>query len=135
MGEYHAALIVYGDSPKSAVDNGNTLFTNILASSGARFMRSTGPEYFHLFSMMPGSTYKPFSEPKTTRNLACGFSLNNYPTGKQYGNPIGDGTAVIPLKTVADSVFFFNTHYSSPGQDVRGQKYRTHAVPGSDRGR
>lgn len=128
LGDYHAALVVYGDTPKQAVDNGNTLFTNILASSGARFIRATGSGIFTYYSMMPGSHHRPLAEPKTTRNLACGFSLNNYPTGKQYGNPIGDGTAVIPLKTLSDSVFFFNTHYSNPGQDVRGQKFPGHML-------
>ncbi|HBP4970054.1 TPA: conjugal transfer protein TraE [Pseudomonas aeruginosa] len=128
LGEYHSSLVVYGNSPKEAVDHGNSLSTNILASSGARYLRSTASGIFTYYSMMPGSPFKPLAEPKTTRNLACGFSLNNYPTGKQYGNPIGDGTAVIPLKTKSDSIYFFNLHYSAMGQDVRGQKYPGHML-------
>lgn len=127
-GEMHGSLIVYGDTPKEAVDNGNTLSSTLLASSGARFLRATASGIFTYYSMMPGSEHKPLSEPKTTRNLACGFSLNNYPTGKQYGNPIGDGSAVIPFKTRSDSLFFFNLHYSKLGQDVRGQKYPGHML-------
>lgn len=127
-GEYHGALVVYGDSPKQATDNGVALSTSLLNCSGARFIRATGTGIFTYYSMMPGSTFKPLAEPKTTRNLACGFSLNNYPTGKQFGNPIGDGKAVIPLKTLSDSVFFFNPHYSAPGVDVRGQKYPGHML-------
>lgn len=128
LGEYHSSLVVYGNTPKEAVDNGNSLSTNILASSGARYLRSTASGIFTYYSMMPGSPFKPMAEPKTTRNLACGFSLNNYPTGKQYGNPIGDGSAVIPLKTMSDSIYFFNLHYSAIGQDVRGQKYPGHML-------
>jgi type IV secretion system protein VirB4 len=128
FGEYHSALVVYGNTPKEAVDNGNSLSTNLLATSGARYLRATGSGIFTYFSMMPGAADKPLSEPKTTRNLACAFSLNNYPTGKQFGNPIGDGSAVIPLKTKSDSIYFFNTHYSSMGQDVRGQKYAGHCL-------
>lgn len=128
FGEYHGALVVYGKTPKEAVDNGNLLSTSLLASSGARFLRSTGSGIFTYFSMMPGAKDKPLAEPKTTRNLASGFSLNNYPTGKQYGNPIGDGSAVIPLKTKSDSIYFFNTHYSNLGLDVRGQKFAGHTL-------
>lgn len=128
FGEYHGALVVYGDTPVKANDNGNTLVTNLLASSGARLLRATTSGIFTYYSMMPGSDHKPLAEPKTTRNLACGLSLNNYPTGKQYGNPIGDGKAVMPLKTVADSIYFFNTHYSNPGMDARGQKFAGHML-------
>lgn len=128
LGEHHGALIVYGRSPKEAVDNGSTITTNLLATSSARFVRATSSGIFTYFSMMPGVKNKPLSEPKTTRNLASSFSLNNYPTGKQYGNPIGDGTAVIPLPTTSGSVFWFNTHVSKLGQDVRGQKYPGHLL-------
>lgn len=128
FGEFHGALVVFGDTPKEAVDNGNSLSTTLLATSGARFIRSTASGIYTYYSQMPASPFKPLAEPKTTRNLASGFSLNNYPTGKQYGNPIGDGSAIMPLKTISDSVFFFNMHYSNPGQDVRGQKYPGHTL-------
>ncbi|WP_062059609.1 VirB4 family type IV secretion/conjugal transfer ATPase [Cellvibrio sp. OA-2007] len=128
FGELHGALVVYGDSPKEAGDNGNTLSTNILANSGARFIRATGSGIFTYFSMLPGSEFKPFSEPKTTRNVASTFSINNFPVGKQYGNPIGDGSAILPLRTRSDSIYFFNTHYSNPAQDVTGQKYPGHMM-------
>ena len=128
FGEYHGALVVYGDSPKEASDFGNMLSTNILASSGARFLRATASGIFTYFSMLPGSQFKPLAEPKSTRNIACTFSINNYPVGKQFGNPIGDGSAIIPLRTRSDSIYFFNTHYSNPSQDVTGQKYPGHAL-------
>ncbi|VVN22318.1 Type IV secretion system protein virB4 [Pseudomonas fluorescens] len=127
-GEFHSALVVYGDTQKEAIDNGNSLTTTLLASSAARFLKATGSGIYTYYSMMPGSQFKPLAEPKSTRNLACGFSMNNFPTGKQHGNPIGDGSAVIPLKTRSDSIFFFNTHYSAMGQDVRGQKYPGHML-------
>lgn len=128
FGEYHGALVVYGDTPKQAADNGNAVTTAILSESGARFIRATASGIYTYYSMMPGAADKPLSEPKTTRNLACGFSLNNFPTGKQYGNPLGDGTAILPLKTKSDSVFFFNSHYSALGKDVRGQKIPGHML-------
>lgn len=128
FGEYHSALVVYGNSPKEAVDNGNSMATNLLASSGARFLRATSSGIFTYYSMMPGSQHKPLAEPKTTRNMACGYSLNNYPTGKQKGNPIGDGSAILPLETRSGSIYFLNTHVSNPNLNVRGQKYAGHMM-------
>jgi type IV secretion system protein VirB4 len=128
LGEHHGALVVYGRTPREATDNGSTMATNLLASSGARFVRATSSGIFTYYSMMPGTKDKPLAEPKTTRNVACGFSLYNYPTGKQRGNPIGDGSAIMPLPTVSGSVFWFNTHVSNPTQDVRGQKYPGHML-------
>lgn len=128
FGEYHSALVVYGNTPKEAVDNGNSMATDLLASSGARFLRATSSGIFTYYSMMPGSEHKPLAEPKTTRNMACGFSLNNYPTGKQKGNPIGDGSAILPLETRSGSIYFLNTHVSNPNRDVRGQKYAGHMM-------
>lgn len=128
FGDYHAALVVYGNTPKEATDNGISMSTNLLATSGARFLRATASGIFTYYSMMPGSKYRPLAEPKTTRNMACGYSLNNYPTGKQYGNPIGDGSAIIPLETLSGSIFFLNTHVSNPNVNVRGQKYAGHML-------
>lgn len=128
FGDYHSSLIVYGDTPEEAQENGNNLATNIVASCGARFVRATGAGIYTYFSGMPGSANRPFAEPKTTRNLASAFSLNNYPVGKARGNPIGDGTAVIPLKTKADSLYYLSPHYSHPAQNNRGEKKAGHSL-------
>lgn len=128
FGEYHSALVVYGNTPKEAVDNGTSMATDLLGSSSARFLRATSSGIFTYYSMMPGSQHKPLAEPKTTRNMACGYSLNNFPTGKQNGNPIGDGTAILPLETRSGSIYFLNTHVSNPNLNVRGQKYAGHML-------
>ncbi len=56
---------------------------------------------------------RPLSTRRTAANLACTFSLHNYSAGKKSGNPIGDGSALMPLKTVSDGLYYFNTHYSA----------------------
>jgi type IV secretion system protein VirB4 len=128
LGEYHSALVVYGNTPKEAIDHGNILSTQLLTQSGVRYIRSTSSGIFTYYSMLPGSLFKPLAEPKTTRNLASSFSLNNFSTGKQYGNPIGDGSAILPLKTRSDGIYFFNLHYSSMEKNVSGQKYPGHTL-------
>lgn len=66
--------------------------------------------------------------PKTTRNLLGLFSMNTYSSGKQYGNPLGDGSAVMPLQTTVHGVYHFNFHYSLPELDSRGEKRAGHTV-------
>ena len=41
---------------------------------------------------------------------------------KNQAIPIGDGSAIMPLKTDSGSVYWFNTHYSPPEKNVTGQK-------------
>lgn len=128
LGEHHGALIVYGRTPKEAVDNGNDMVTTLLGNSGCRFVRATSSGIYTYYSILPGAKNKPLAEPKTTRNVACAFSMNNYPQGKQKGNPIGDGSAIMPIPTTSGGVFWLNTHVSDPNLDVRGQKYPGHAL-------
>lgn len=128
IGEYHSTLAVYADTPAEAVERG-TLVSNLLrTSSYAIFQKATNIGHLSFYSHLPGSRHKPFAEPKTTRNLACGWSLNNYPIGKASGNPIGDGHAIIPLKTPADSIYYFNSHYSEIGKDNLGEKMLGHCM-------
>ena len=96
----------------------NTLFTPAAISA---------PETF--VSMFPGNTKRrPRPMPKTTRNLLGLFSMNTFSSGKQYGNPIADGAAVIPLQTSVDGVYHFNFHYSIAELDARGEKRAGHTV-------
>lgn len=128
IGEYHATLTVFGDTGEQAIDNGSNIRSALVSSSYSNFLKATNTSYQSFYSHLPNSTYKPFSEPKTSRNLINGWSLNNYPIGKAVGNPIGDGYALMPLKTVADSIYYFNSHYSEVGQDNRGEKMLGHCM-------
>ena len=47
---------------------------------------------------------------KTTANLAATFPMYNFVTGKARLNPLGDGTAIIPLKTNSETLYYFNVH-------------------------
>lgn len=128
LGEYHATLTVYGDTPQAAVDNGQRVSATLITSSQANFLKATNTSFQSFYSHLPNSLHKPFSEPKTSRNFINGWSLNNYPIGKATGNPIGDGYALMPLKTIANSLYYFNTHYSEIGKDDRGKKMLGHCM-------
>ncbi|ARR10594.1 MULTISPECIES: conjugal transfer protein TraE [Vibrio harveyi group] len=127
FGDYHASMIVFGDSVSSALDNGTVISSEFLAR-GTTWKRSNLKSPFTFQSMLPASKVRPLSSPRTVTNFVSGLSLHNFSTGKKDGNPIGDGSAVIPLKTVSDSLFYFNSHASDHGKNVTGQKFAGHTL-------
>lgn len=129
FGELHGALAVHGKTEKQAEDRGATARTTLSGSCAAQFAAATisAPETF--FSMFPGNTKRrPRPMPKTTRNLTGLFAMNTHSSGKQYGNPLDDGSAVLPLQTTVHGVYHFNFHYSLIDLDSRGEKRAGHTV-------
>lgn len=129
FGELHGAIAVYGKNETQCEDRAGTARTMLSGSCATGFLPATisAPETF--FSMFPGNVKRrPRPMPKTTRNLFGLFSMNTYSSGKQFGNPLGDGSAVIPLQTSVGGVYHFNFHYSLPGKDSRGDKRPGHAL-------
>ena len=51
------------------------------------------------------------------------------------GNPIGDGSAIMPFKTDSGSVYWFNTHYSPPEKMLPDKNCRTRNVSWRNRHR
>lgn len=134
FGEYHAALVVYGDTAKKAIDNGAFASSKSLNECGLRWIKATLSAPITFMSQIPGAKDKPRPMPKSTRNLASTFSLHNYSTGKARGNPIGDGTAVIPLQTEAKGLYSFNFHVTKNDENNTGEKIAGHTVAIGDTG-
>jgi type IV secretion system protein VirB4 len=128
FGEYHGVLTVYGDTEKQAGIDGTLVTTCFIAQCGTRFMRATTSAPYTYVAHVPGAKWIPRPMPKASRNLAASFSLHNYSSGKSSGNPIGDGSAVIPLQTVSGSLYSFNFHYSREGEDNQGEKLAGHTM-------
>lgn len=129
FGSYHCALTVFGKTAEDARANGIKVAGEFVsAGKGFRFSRVNSAAPHIYFSHLPMNKERPLSTKRTIANLACTFSLHNYSHGKKVGNPIGDGTALMPLKTVADGLYWFNTHYTRPGRNMRGQKIAGHAM-------
>lgn len=125
FGRYHAALIAYGDTPQKAIDNGATL-DSIFTAKDTRFIRSTVTNDDTYYAMFPGCTIGMYPVPKSTENLACGFSLHSAPVGKAEGNPPGDGKAWMPFRSTNDSLYFFNAHNSPVGKNNTGERLPGH---------
>jgi type IV secretion system protein VirB4 len=129
FGSYHAALMVFGKTPRKALENGATARTAFSSACATLWNLATrsAPETF--FSQFPGNTKcRPRQLVKTTRNLSGTASMNTFATGKERGNPIGDGTAVIPLKTTGNGIFHFNFHSTLPDIDTVGEKVAGHTT-------
>ncbi|CNK25774.1 TriC protein [Yersinia aldovae] len=129
FGDYHASMVVFGNTPKKAIDNGVEISSQFLtAGKGTKWTKINLDSIYAFTSMMPGSKYRPLSTMRSSTNLACGFSLHNFSYGKRNGNPIGDGSAIMPVKTRSDGLFYLNTHYSNPRKNVLGEKIAGHAL-------
>lgn len=129
FGSYHAVLTVFGKDVKTAKENGVKVSSEfVTAGQGFRFIKSTNEAPLTYFSHLPMSKYRPLPSKRTVTNLACLFSLHNFSYGKKHGNPIGDGTAIMPLKSVSDSLYYLNTHYSDRDKNVTGQRIAGHAL-------
>ena len=128
FGDYHAALVVYGKTAEEAAANGARAYSTFLNAGGYRFTKAglSAPATF--FSQVPGSKEKPRSFPKTTTNFATTFGIHNYSHGKKQGNPIGDGSAIMPLQTMSKTIYDFNFHFSNLKEDSLGEKIAGHTL-------
>lgn len=123
FGNYTGTLIVYGDSQRQAFDCGTTMESKFGMTG---FVRSTFTNVFSFLSLVPGYNDLHYQSEKTTENLVAGFSLHGMPSGKEHGNPQGDGSALIPLATDKGGVYMASTYDSAEGEDVTGQAYAGH---------
>ncbi len=125
FGRFHAALVVYGDTPDAAIENGAKM-ESIFSTYDTSFVRSTITNVYSWFAQFPAYLDVPYPQTKSTENLACTFSLHTTPSGKAKGNPIGDGSALMPARTATDGMYFLNAHDSPAGQNSLGEKLPGH---------
>lgn len=128
FGDYHCVLVVYGNSPQTVAQNGAKAVSRFLNCGGYGFSKAGLSAPASFFSQVPNSKFRPRRYPKTTQNLATSFGMHNYSAGKEFGNPIGDGTAVMPLMTVAGTIYDFNFHYSNVNENNLGDKVAGHTL-------
>jgi type IV secretion system protein VirB4 len=122
FGDYQASILIFGETPKLAVNNGSKVISAFTdRGKGARWSRATIESVYVFLSMMPDSKFRPLSTVRASTNLVCGFSLHNYFSGKESGNPIGDGSAIMPLKTPTQGIYYFNTHYTPKKINALGE--------------
>ncbi|WP_233860026.1 transporter [Paraburkholderia sp. HD33-4] len=115
FGEFHGAAVIYGETAKEAISNGDLFVSRSRNECGVEWMTATGSAPFTYFSQVPGAKVKPRPKVQSSRNLASMNACHDYSTGKAEGNPVGDGSAIIPFRTKANNVYNFNFHATRLG--------------------
>ncbi|HGG5823027.1 TPA: type IV secretion system protein VirB4 [Salmonella enterica subsp. enterica serovar Saintpaul] len=129
FGSLHCVMSVFGLTPDEAQDNGANVAAEFVTSGrGFRFIRAASEAPYAWFSHLPFSRHRPLASVRTLTNMCCLMPFHNHSYGKKAGNPIGDGSAIMPLKTVTDGLYWLNTHYSAPNRNVTGQMIAGHAL-------
>ncbi|MGF6872713.1 VirB4 family type IV secretion system protein [Paraburkholderia sp. MM5477-R1] len=125
FGEYHGAAIVYGETAKEALENGNLLASRSLSECGVEWALATGSAPFTYFSQVPAARVKPRPKVQSSRNFASMHACHDYSTGKAEGNPIGDGSAIIPFRS-ASGMYHYNHHATRRGDINVAEKLAAH---------
>ncbi len=128
FGSYHCAMIVYGTTPHKAQENGVRALASFSNNAGAIFRKATLSAPATFFSQLPHYSSVPRVLWKSSRNISATFSMHNYSRGKSQGNPLGDGTAVMPLETRSKTLYDFNFHFSNPLENNIGEKLAGHTL-------
>ncbi|OBX64350.1 hypothetical protein A9299_10110 [Moraxella osloensis] len=128
FGNYHCVMAVFGNTPKEAVVNGQEASASFSNNAGAVFRRALGSAPASYFSQLPIYMLKPRPMMKSSRNLAGTFSMHNYSRGKATGNPLGDGSAIMPLETQSKTLYDFNFHFSKSEENSTGESIAGHTL-------
>ncbi len=128
FGAYHCCMVVYGDTPQQALENGVHALASFANNAGAVFRKATLSAPATFFSQFPHYKSIPRVLWKSSRNLAGAFSMHNYSRGKSKGNPLGDGSAIMPLETSSKTLYDFNFHFTNPLEDNTGEKLAGHTL-------
>ncbi|WP_419209757.1 VirB4 family type IV secretion/conjugal transfer ATPase (plasmid) [Photobacterium leiognathi subsp. mandapamensis] len=120
MGEYHFSLLVMGDdreSTKQHLSSAQKILSDVDMLS-APITIATDAAFF---AQLPANwIYRPRVAGMTSRNFASFAPFHNFLIGKKDGNPWGQ--AVTRLKTLSGHPFFFNFHFTLPGEDNFGDE-------------
>lgn len=120
MGEYHFAMMVYGDTREAAKQNRADASSVIKNHGFIPAVIATAADAGY-FSQLPCNwAYRPRVAFLTSLNFAGLAPLHNFACGKRDGNPWGQ--AVTMFQTPSRQPFYFNFHASPQGEDNFDQK-------------
>lgn len=113
MGEHHASVLVFGDTPSALADHLSRARA-VLADSGLVVAREDLGLEAAFWAQFPGN-FARRTRPAaiTSRNFAALAPFHAHPVGKARGNHWGE--AVATLRTTAGSPFHFNFHVGDLG--------------------
>ena len=128
FGTLRSSLLVIGDSPEQAIDNCSKAYAKFLESGGYRYQKAGWSAPATYFSQIIGSDEIPRPLTKPITNFSHIAFPYDYSVGKKENNPLGDGSAVIPLLTDAKTPYFFNFHYTENTESNQGKPVVGHTI-------
>ncbi|MCV2502628.1 MAG: conjugal transfer protein [Neisseriaceae bacterium] len=128
FGTLRSSLMVLGSSPEDAIDKGSRAYSLLLNSGGFRYQKSGWSAPATYFSQIPGSKAKPRPLTKAITNFSHIAYPYDYATGKEWHNPLGDGSAVMPLLTDSKTLYFFNFHYTNLHEQTQDKPVVGHTL-------
>jgi len=127
LGDYHGVIAVYGKTAKEAYDNAITV-ESAFSAAGYVLLRATEEQETVFISSLPDAKKRPLNTVRSTSTLADQFSLHNFSVGKRTGNPMGDGSAMMPVETLQGGIHYLSTTDSDPIKDVTGEPEAGHGL-------
>lgn len=128
FGDYYSSLVIYGDNIKDVISNTNHAVASFSNMASAIYRKSMLASPATFFAQFPLAAKAPRRMMKSSRNFAAAFSMHNYSRGKSKGNPLGDGSAIMPLETQAKTLYDFNFHFTNPLEDTIGEAVAGHTL-------
>ena len=128
FGTLRSSLLIIGDSPEQTIDNCSKAYAKFLEAGGYRYQKAGWSAPATYFSQIIGSDEIPRPLTKSITNFSHIAFPYDYSTGKKENNPLGDGSAVIPLLTDAKTPYFFNFHYTEDIEKNQGKPVVGHTI-------
>ena len=120
MGEYHFALMLYGDTVGEVGEHVSTMAGVIEDQGFVATLASTALDAAY-YAQLPGNfIYRPRIEFLTSRNFASLAPLHGFVSGRADGNPWGP--AVTMFQTPSGEPFYFSFHLEGDKLDEFGDR-------------
>lgn len=126
LGIFNSSAVCFGNSPAEAHKNASNLKSLYLKEAATIFNKASLSAPISYFSIFPANSKVARPFPKSSRIFSSIFCMHNYSTGKPFFNPLGDGTALMPLETEAQNIFHFNFHATEIGKNRIGEPDPAH---------
>lgn len=121
LGVFNSSAICLGNSTAEAHKNASAFRSLYLKESATIYNKVSLSAPISYFSIFPAQDDLARPVPKSSRVFSSVFCMHNYATGKPFFNPLGDGTALMPLETESSNLFHFNFHATPMHENRIGQ--------------
>lgn len=128
LGVFNCSAVCLGNSTQDAHKNASLFRSLFLKESASTFNKVSLSAPISYFSILPAQDTLARPVPKSSRVFSSVFCMHSYATGKQYFNPLGDGTAIMPLETESKNLYHFNFHATPQHENRIGQPDAGHTL-------